>query len=150
MHYPDFTIRPLDSELGATIQGLIDQKTKPTGSLGLLEQLALQVALIQNTPHPVLESPHLLIFAGDHGIAHERVSAYPQVVTVEMVKNYLAGGAAVNVFAKQNQWQLQIVDAGVAADLSALAGLVDQKIAKGTANFLHEPAMTQAQCTQAL
>jgi nicotinate-nucleotide--dimethylbenzimidazole phosphoribosyltransferase len=95
-------------------------------------------------------APAILVFAGDHGVVAEGVSAYPQDVTWQMVENFLAGGAAINVFAALNGCALQVIDAGVAHEFGARAGLVDRKIASGTRNFAVEPAMTRAQCEQAL
>ncbi|MCS6808035.1 MAG: nicotinate-nucleotide--dimethylbenzimidazole phosphoribosyltransferase, partial [Bacteroidota bacterium] len=114
------------------------------------EQLALQVACVQQTLHPSIASPYIVIFAADHGIAHENVSAYPREVTAQMVLNFARGGAAINVFARQNTIGLRIVDAGVDYDFPSELDIVHAKIAHGTRNFLHEPAMTPEQCAQAL
>jgi nicotinate-nucleotide--dimethylbenzimidazole phosphoribosyltransferase len=92
----------------------------------------------------------MLVFAGDHGAAKAGVSAYPQDVTWQMVENFLAGGAAINVFARQNDLHLAIIDAGVAHDFGKRTGLIDAKIAAGTANYIEEPAMSAGQCTQAI
>ncbi|WP_404360155.1 nicotinate-nucleotide--dimethylbenzimidazole phosphoribosyltransferase [Methylotuvimicrobium sp. KM1] len=145
-----FLIKPVDSELTDALQAKIDQKTKPLGSLGRLEALALRIGLIQNTLSPTLINPAIVIFAGDHGIAANGVSAYPQSVTAQMVANFLAGGAAISVFAKHNGLDLWIVDAGVNAKLSPHSKLIDAKIGKGTRNFLDAPAMTESECTQAI
>jgi nicotinate-nucleotide--dimethylbenzimidazole phosphoribosyltransferase len=146
----NFVIPPITSPLSSDLQRKIDQKTKPLGSLGQLESLALQVGLCQNSLTPSLNKPCILIFAGDHGIVEAGVSAYPQTVTAQMVANFLAGGAAINVFAKQHGIELLIVDAGVNTDLKSHARLIDAKIAKATQNFLTDPAMTEKQCDQAL
>jgi nicotinate-nucleotide--dimethylbenzimidazole phosphoribosyltransferase len=145
-----FDIRPLSTSLAPALQAKIDQKTKPLGALGLLEALALRIGLIQNSLAPALAKPCIIVFAGDHGIAAAGVSAYPQAVTAQMAANFAAGGAAINVFARQHQIELLIVDAGVNADLSALPGLIHASIGKGTANFLEQPAMTPEQCANAL
>ena len=128
----------------------INTKTKPLGSLGRLEDLALQIGLIQQSLTPQLSKPTMLVFAGDHGIANSGVSPYPQAVTAQMVLNFLGGGAAINVFARQNGFALRVIDAGVNHVFEAHPDLISAKIGMGTANFLHQPAMTQAQCEQAL
>ncbi|GAA4054501.1 nicotinate-nucleotide--dimethylbenzimidazole phosphoribosyltransferase [Hymenobacter glaciei] len=149
----EFTIpalRPPDAALAATIQAKIDTKTKPLGALGQLEALARQVALIQQTITPVLHRPHVLVFAADHGIAAAGVSAYPADVTHQMVRNFAAGGAAINVFCRLHGLELRVVDAGVRGSFADLPAARNQKIAEGTRNFLHEPAMTPAEMHRAL
>ena len=143
-------IPALESGLTAALQARIDGKTKPPGSLGRLENLALQIGLIQNTLTPRLSNPHVLVCAGDHGAAKAGVSAYPQDVTWQMVENFLAGGAAINVLARQAGMALTVVDAGVNHDFGARPGLIDAKVARGTANYLAGPAMTAAQRDAAL
>lgn len=140
----------LDAALQSRLQHKIDHKTKPLGALGALEKLALQLGLIQRTDSPALRAPQMVVFAADHGIAAEGVSAYPQAVTVQMVGNMLAGGAAINVFARQHGFELQVVDAGVAADLPAHPQLQARKIAHGSANICQGPAMSRAQAQAAL
>lgn len=138
-------------QLAKALQRKIDQKTKPTGALGSLEALAFRIGMCQNSLNPSLSRPSLVIFAGDHGIASvPGVSAYPQTVTAQMVANFLAGGAAINVFARQHQLNLTVVDAGVKTDLPPHPGLIAAKIACGTKNFLTGPAMSASQCQQAL
>jgi len=139
-----------DEALALALSDAIDNKTKPLGSLGRLETLAKQIGLIQGTIKPVLNAPAILVFAGDHGIVAEGVSAYPQEVTWQMVENFLAGGAAINVFARQNDCAIQVIDAGVNHDFGTRAGLVDRKIARGTRNFAQEPAMSQEECASAM
>jgi len=139
-----------NDELAAALSAAIDNKTKPLGSLGRLEALAKQIGLIQGTATPTIDRPCILVFAGDHGIVAEGVSAYPQDVTWQMVANFLAGGAAINVFARQNDCAIQVIDAGVNHDFGKRTGLVDRKIGPGTRNFAHEAAMTPDECALAL
>lgn len=139
-----------DVELAACLQQRIDRKTKPLGALGRIESLALQLGLIQRTEVPVLLQPQMLVFAADHGLARRGVSAYPQDVTWQMVENMLAGGAAVNVFSRQAGLDVTVVDAGVAHDFAPRPGLLLRKVAPGTADASEGPAMTGAQCAQAL
>ncbi len=134
-----------DLSFEAAIQFKIDQKTKPTASLGVLETLAKQIALVFQTDSPEIIAPHLVVFAADHGIANHGVSAYPQDVTRQMVTNFLEGGAAINVFCKQNNIALSIVDAGVNYDFPTNTSLIAAKIGKGTASFLNEPAMSSTE-----
>jgi len=138
------------ADLAARLRRAIDLKTKPPGALGRLETLALQIGLVQGSLRPVLDSATLTIFAADHGIAAEGVSAFPQEVTRQMVGNFLAGGAAASVFARLNGVGLQVVDAGVAGPPLDAPGLIRRPVAPGTANFLRGPAMSPAQARQAL
>ena len=142
----DFVISKPSEKLRLSLRSKIDQKTKPLGSLGQLESLALQIGLCQNSLTPRLNKPTILIFAGDHGIVEEGVSAYPQSVTAQMVGNFLSGGAAINVFARQHQLELIVIDAGVNADLPKHPKLISAKISKGTHNFLKKPAMSLQAC----
>jgi len=138
------------SAISAALDAAINNKTKPLGSLGMLEQLARQCGLIQQSTKPLLIKPAILVFAGDHGVVEENISAFPQSVTWQMVENFLAGGAAINVFAKQNGIRLQVVDAGVNHDFGHRDGLMNKKLGSGTGNFAKQPAMTMAQCEQAM
>lgn len=139
-----------DVVLEARLRRKIDGKAKPVGALGRLEDLALQLGLIQRSEVPVLRNPQLVVFAADHGIAAESVSAYPQAVTMQMVANLLAGGAAINVLARQHGFALQLVDAGVAAELDDHPALTKRKIAHGTANVCKGPAMSEDQLQAAM
>ncbi len=152
--------RPADVEYAALLQHIIDRKTKPLGALGQLEALALQLGLIQKTETPRFQAPQMVVFAADHGITDEGVSAFPQVVTQQMVANMLAGGAAVNVFARQHGFALTVVDAGVCAELPATPEpdpalpeppvLLRRKIGFGTRNACVAAAMSLAQAEQAV
>ena len=145
-----------DPQLTQALQHKLDHKTKPLGSLGRLEQLALRLGQIQGTASPRLEQPQMVVFAGDHGLAARGVSAYPSDVTWQMVENCLAGGAAVSVLARQHGLALTVVDCGVARDIApreAAAGqprLLLRKVAPGTHDASQGLAMSAAQCAQAL
>lgn len=136
--------------LAARLQHLLDNKTKPLGSLGQIERLAQRMGLILGTEAPVLREPQLVVFAGDHGLAARGVSAYPSDVTWQMVENFLAGGAAVSVLARQHGIGLTVVDCGVRHDFAPRPGLVIAKLGPGTTDALEGPAMTSAQCQAAL
>jgi len=125
------------------------QLTKPLGALGELENIAVQLAAMQASNKPSIDKVWISLFAADHGIANANVSAFPQAVTAEMVKNFVRGGAAISVLAQLHQAQLEIIDVGVASDLSKLT-IIHQKIAYGTANFLTQSAMTESQLYNAL
>ena len=133
---PNENIKPL-------IIDKIDNLSKPKGSLGTLEEIALQVALIQQTLTPILKNPQNILFAGDHGILEERVSPTPREVTWQQVLHYTRGGAGVNVFCEQHGFGLKIVDAGVDYDFQGNPSIIDKKVRRGTRNFLYEAAMTQ-------
>ncbi|PSJ45630.1 nicotinate-nucleotide--dimethylbenzimidazole phosphoribosyltransferase [Zobellella endophytica] len=141
---------PANPALRLALQQAIDNKTKPRGALGRLEFLALQLGLIQDSPTPRLVAPQIRVFAADHGLNRHGVSAYPSVVTAQMVHNFLQGGAAINVFARQHQLALKVVDAGVDADFAPHPDLLDCKIRRGTRDTLHQAAMTDAECHAAL
>lgn len=138
------------TELARHLQHKLDQKTKPLGSLGRLEALALQLGLILGSEAPVLDAPQMLVCAADHGLAARGVSAYPSDVTWQMVENFLAGGAAVSVLARQHNLQMTVVDCGVRHQFAPREGLLIRKLGPGTADALAGPAMTMAQCEQAI
>lgn len=127
-----------------------DALTKPSGSLGRLEELALQLAGLQGSEYPACSAPSLLLFAADHGIAEEGVSAYLPRATAQMVYQYLAGGAAVNVLCRQHGVRLLIADVGVDHDFGCASGLWQRKVRRGTRNFLRAPAMSRAELEAAL
>lgn len=134
------------SVLEREIRMRIDQKTKPVGALGFLELLAYQVALIQRTVSPTIQQPHMIVFAGDHGIAATGlVNPFPQAVTAQMVMNFLQGGAAINVFCRANQIGLTIVNTGVVTELPDHPDLIPSIAGAGTSNYQHGPAMTKEQ-----
>ncbi len=146
-----FNITPVDTSIYETIQHKIDHKTKPLGALGDLESIALKIGGIQNSTTPSLNHPTIIVFAADHGISEDNeVNAYPQEVTAQMVYNFLNGGAAINVFCKQNNIALKIVDAGVNHDFKEAPNLIHAKIDFGTKNMVHEPAMTRDQYHEAI
>ena len=134
-----------DFNLSDAIQNKIDNKTKPKGSLGVLESLAKQIAMVFNTLNPKIIKPNLVVFAADHGIANHSISAFSQDVTRQMVTNFLDGNAAINVFCNQNQIELSIVDAGVNYDFPTNTKLINNKIDKGTQSFLNNAAMSISQ-----
>lgn len=128
-----------------SIQALINNKTKPLGALGELESIAFQICKYQNTLSPALNNPHMLVFAADHGLSCAGVSAYPKEVTAQMLLNFVGGGAAINVFCRQHQIALDVVDAGVDFDFDPTLTIEHCKVAAGTNNCLQEAAMTSCQ-----
>ena len=145
-----------DAALAERLQSAIDNKTKPLGALGRLEALMLRLGLILGTEAPTLQAPQMLVCAGDHGLAARGVSAYPSDVTWQMVENFLAGGAAVSVLARQHGVQLLVADCGVARAIAAREAapgaprLLQCRVAAGTQDASQGPAMDAAQCAQAL
>ena len=139
---PTFQITSPDDSLRSLIQEKIDNLNKPKGSLGRLETLAMQICLAQQTLTPSLAHPCHLLLGGDHGIERERVSVSPREVTWQQMINFTKGGGGVNMFCRQHGFHLRIVDVGVDYDLSDIPGILNCKIARGTRNFLHEPAMS--------
>lgn len=145
----DRAIAPLSADLKTTVQAAIDIKTKPPGSLGRIEALALQLALAQNRPDPTAQAT-LLLCAGDHGLTAEGVSAWPSEVTGQMVLNFLAGGAAANVFARAAGADIRILDCGIVTPIPDEPGLTRANIRAGTRNALREDALTAAEVQAAL
>ena len=145
-----FDIQATDKSLQAAIQDKIDNLNKPKGSLGRLEELAMQICLIQQTLEPSLQHPCHLLLGGDHGIEREGVSVSPRDVTWQQMINFTHGGGGVNMFCRQHGFKLRIVDVGVDYDLSDVPGIIHRKIACGTKNFLYEPAMTEDEFNKAI
>jgi nicotinate-nucleotide--dimethylbenzimidazole phosphoribosyltransferase len=143
-------IGPLDTVAMQAAQDRQNSLTKPTGSLGRLEELSIQVAGISGRALPQVNRKVVLVMAGDHGVVAEGVSAYPQEVTPQMVANFLHGGAAINVLARHVGARVVVVDMGVAVDMPAQPGLLVYKVAPGTGNIARGPAMSRAQAIQAL
>ncbi|MBD5265151.1 MAG: nicotinate-nucleotide--dimethylbenzimidazole phosphoribosyltransferase [Bacteroides sp.] len=138
----NFDIKTPDKGLQPALQDKIDNLTKPKGSLGMLESLAMQIGLIQQTLSPKLTLPHNVLFAGDHGIIDEGVSVSPKEVTWQQLSHFSHGGAGINFLCNQHGFELVLVDAGVDYDIPAGRGIIDMKVRKGTDNFLYGPAMT--------
>ena len=138
-----FNIQKPDTAITTALQDKIDNLTKPKGSLGTLEEIALQIGLIQQTLSPVLHHPVNVIYASDHGIADEGVSKSPKEVTRQVIHNFLNGGAGICFLSRQHGFEIKIVDGGVDFDFPAIPELINRKIRKGTRNFLYEAAMTQ-------
>lgn len=143
-------IRPLDTAAMAAARARQNELTKPQGSLGRLEELAILVAGSQGRLRPTLRDKAVIVMAGDHGVCEEGVSAYPSEVTPQMVYNFLRGGAAINALAGQAGARVRVVDVGVAAELRPQPGLWQRKVAPGTANIARGPAMTRQQAVSAL
>jgi nicotinate-nucleotide--dimethylbenzimidazole phosphoribosyltransferase len=144
------TILPPDEAAIASARARQNRLAKPAGSMGRLEALSVQLAGLFRNPRPSVARKAIVIMAADHGIVRQGVSAYPADVTAQMVLNFLAGGAAINVLARQAGARVRIVDVGVAADLSGYDGLVHRKVALGTADFTRGPAMTASQAGEAI
>lgn len=131
------------ADVRRSIESAMDSKTKPPGSLGRLESLAVDLGVAEGMTRPVVDPARVIVFAGDHGVAADGVSAFPTEVTAQMCANFAGGGAAVAVLARSVGAGLEVVDVGVAADLTHIDGIVHAKVAHGTANFRHGPAMDQ-------
>ena len=145
-----FNIHKPDDKLRQAIIDKIDNLNKPKGSLGRLEELALQICLIEQTLSPTLHNPCHLLFGADHGIEREGVSVSPREITWQQMINFTRGGGGVNMFCRQHGFKLRITDVGVDYDLGMYPDIINRKIANGTSNFLYEPAMSLEQYQQAL
>ena len=139
-----------DTNLEETIQARLDNLTKPPGSLGRLEELVMQYCLCRNDGGAKIDAVKVFTFAGDHGITEEKVSPFPSEVTVQMVANMAAGGAAISVLCRNGGIDYSVVDIGVKGDVSGVKGVVERKVARGTDNFFRGPAMSAEQCSRAL
>ena len=145
-----FNIHKPDDKLRQAIIDKIDNLNKPKGSLGRLEELALQICLIEQTLSPTLHNPCHLLFGADHGIEREGVSVSPREITWQQMINFTRGGGGVNMFCRQHGFKLRIIDVGVDYDLAMYPDIINRKIANGTGNCLDEPAMSLEQYQQAL
>ena len=145
-----FHITRPDKQLQPLLRDKIDNLTKPKGSLGRLEELALQIGLIQQTLSPTLQHPQNIIFAADHGITEENVSVSPRDVTWQQILNFLNGGAGINFLCRQHGFTLKIVDAGVDYDLPYERGILNKKVRRGSRNFLYEAALTWEELEQCI
>jgi len=143
-------IKPINQELLQQAQIKLDGKTKPPGSLGRLEEFACRMAAINGTLEPDTGKKVIFTFAGDHGITDEGVALYPKAVTTQMVYNFLAGGAGVNVLARHVGAEVRVVDVGVDNDFGDLPGVIHRKVARGTRNFARGPAMTRDEMLAAM
>lgn len=146
----NFEIEKPDESLRGAIREKIDNLNKPKGSLGRLETLAEQICMIQQTLSPTLRHPCHLLFGGDHGIEREGVSVSPREVTWQQMINFTRGGGGVNMFCRQHGFNLYVIDMGVDHDLSGYPEIINRKVAFGTKNFLHGPAMSETEFSQAI
>jgi nicotinate-nucleotide--dimethylbenzimidazole phosphoribosyltransferase len=149
-HWTPPDLRPLDAELGLKLRAVVDGKAKPPGSLGRIEDLAVQLGQIQGRLDPRIGRAAVLVFAGDHGLTEEGVSAYPSAVTAAMVQMFLAGRATVSAFAEPAGVEVRVIDVGVASNLPAHPKLIAAKVRAATRNAAREPAMTAEECVRAL
>ncbi|MCW3789446.1 nicotinate-nucleotide--dimethylbenzimidazole phosphoribosyltransferase [Plebeiibacterium sediminum] len=146
----DFNIKPLSNELDSEIKYKIDHKTKPLGSLGLLEKIAYQICRIQETTTPELSNPHIVLVGSDHAICEEGVSPCPQEITWQQMLNFANGGGGIGLFSNVYNMKLKVVDAGVNYNFSGIDNIVDAKIKNGSGNFLQSSAMTLEECNNAI
>lgn len=151
--YPDWLQEPipaLDADMLAAARNRQQQLTKPPGSLGRLEEVGVTLAAMQRTQRPSLERVRIVVFAADHGVVAEGISAFPQEVTGEMVRNFARGGAAISVLAREWGVELEVVNVGTREPLEELPGVLDRRAGPGTANFVQQPAMTVQQLVESL
>ncbi len=141
---------PRPGDIASLVQRLLDGKTKPVGSLGILEQVAIQLASVAGTPTPTVDPARIIIFAADHGISEAGVSAYPRSVTREMLRNFSRGGAAINVISRSVGASVEVIDVGVDDEGEELPGIVRAKVRRATRSFLSEAAMTSGELMQAI
>ncbi len=149
----NFAITKPSEQIREALQSKVDNLTKPKGSLGTLEELAIQIGVIQQSLTPELHNPTHIVFAADHGVVEENVSVSPKEVTRQMVFNFLEGGAGVNFLARQHNFKLMVVDAGVDYDFTThekYGEIIDKKIRRSTRNYLYEAAMTPDEADQAI
>ncbi len=147
----EFLISELNEKYRPALQAKVDDLTKPKGSLGLLEDIAIQIGMIQRSLTPSLAHPHHIVFASDHGITDEKVSISPKEVTMQMIYNFLQGGAGVNFLARQHNITLKVVDVGVDFDFTDdMSQLIKKKIRRSTRNYLYQAAMTSQEAEQAM
>jgi len=143
-------VKAIDSKAQQAAIARQQQLTKPAGSLGQLETIAIQLAGLQANERPTIDNVQITVFAADHGIVAEGVSAFPQSVTAEMIRNFSSGGAAISVLAKENNAQLSVINVGTVSQLEALNNVEDARISAGTLSFLKQAAMSEQQCQQAM
>ncbi len=146
----DFNITPLTNSINDQIKNKIDKKTKPLGSLGQLEKIAYQICRIQNTLHPTLQYPNIVLVGADHGICEEGVSPCPQEITWQQMINFSKGGGGIGLFTSLYDINLTVVDAGVDYNFDSRFNIINNKIKRGSGNFLSEEAMSTAECAQAI
>ena len=145
-----FHITRPDEQIQPLLRAKIDNLTKPKGSMGRLEDLALQIGLIQQSLSPMLRHPQNIIFAADHGIMEEGVSVSSRDITWQQILNFLEGGAGINFLCRQHGFTLKVVDAGVDYDLPYERGIFNRKVRRGSRNFLYEAALTEEELEQCI
>lgn len=148
-HWLTQPVKPLNTQAADQARVRQNQLTKPAGSLGQLEQLAIQLAAMQ-ADKPQAEQVHITVYAADHGVMAENISAYPQSVTAAMLRNFASGGAAISVLAKHLHASLDVINVGIVGELEEIKGVQDLRVASGTANFYQQAAMSEAECEQAM